>query len=188
MKKYALILSFLATSLSVQAAGGLRFNNFEDSGSTVNAPVFLDSIGDLNNGPFAPAGTVVTLMWSASTANMDPTTFQVALNDSNSSPITDVTESGFNEGLFFGGTPAIQGSSASTDVNIAIFAKDPVSGKEGYSNVITVNLGDPQNVATLPKLIGLTGWAISTPVVPEPSTIALGVVGGLLFMVRRRRS
>lgn len=67
------------------------------------------------------------------------------------------------------------------------------AGKGGFgsSNVISVK---PTNAPDVPaNLVGLTGFdisAISTggnPDVPEPSTLALGALGGLALLLRRRK-
>lgn len=44
-------------------------------------------------------------------------------------------------------------------------------------------LGDPSNASTLPVLTGLNSFSL----VPEPTTIALGVLGGLVLLMRRRK-
>lgn len=44
-------------------------------------------------------------------------------------------------------------------------------------------LGDPTNASSIPPLTGLTSFSL----VPEPTTIALGVLGGLVLLVRRRK-
>lgn len=56
-------------------------------------------------------------------------------------------------------------------------------GKSGKSNLIKVNTAFPPN--TPPNLAGLQGFSL---VVPEPSTIALSVLGvGALLALRRRK-
>lgn len=56
----------------------------------------------------------------------------------------------------------------------------------GQSATITITSGGGGTPATLPaNLVGLTSFAL----VPEPSTIALGIIGGLgtLLLIRRRK-
>jgi len=58
------------------------------------------------------------------------------------------------------------------------------TGKTGKSNLIKVNTAFPPN--TPPNLAGLTGFSLT--IVPEPSTIALSVLGvGALLALRRRK-
>lgn len=54
-------------------------------------------------------------------------------------------------------------------------------GKWGESNVISVKLGTPP-LETAPNLIGLQGFSL----IPEPSTIALALLGAAALLLRRR--
>jgi hypothetical protein len=53
--------------------------------------------------------------------------------------------------------------------------------ESGFSNDVTVTLGG--GTVLPPDLVGLQGFTI----VPEPSTIALGVLGAAALMLRRRK-
>lgn len=53
----------------------------------------------------------------------------------------------------------------------------------GNSNDVTVTLGGGVNLP--PDLVGLTGFTMQ--VIPEPSTIALGVLGAAALLLRRRK-
>jgi len=65
-----------------------------------------------------------------------------------------------------------------------VLADDSVA--RGWSTIFVVNAPLGQ-VGTPPNLVGLEGFNLYTPV-PEPSVIALGVLGaGCLFMLRRRK-
>jgi hypothetical protein len=52
----------------------------------------------------------------------------------------------------------------------------------GLSNPVTVTLGG--GTVLPPDMVGLTGFAIS---VPEPSTIAFGLLGAAALLIRRRK-
>jgi len=60
----------------------------------------------------------------------------------------------------------------------------------GESNVFdSQGLGDSQNPATQGKLVGIQSFQLeNVAMIPEPSTVALGIIGGLALLMRRRRS
>lgn len=67
-----------------------------------------------------------------------------------------------------------------------------VSGKVGSSLAISVGpLGGPDPAGgtpfTAPNLTGLQGFAIVGGVIPEPSTVALGLLGAAGLLIRRRK-
>lgn len=59
-------------------------------------------------------------------------------------------------------------------------------GKTGFSNIITVTTGGGgEPPATPSNLVGLTGFNLT--IIPEPSTIALGLLGVGALLLRRRK-
>lgn len=82
---------------------------------------------------------------------------------------------------------AVPGSTAGQQVSLLVRAYETAAGSyaaaniKGQSGTITVTLNDP----TLPAaaLAGLQGFTM----VPEPSTIALGVLGAAALLLRRRK-
>lgn len=59
-------------------------------------------------------------------------------------------------------------------------------GKTGFSNVITVTTGGAGEPPSLPaNLTGLTSFQLT--IIPEPSTIALGLLGVGALLLRRRK-
>ena len=181
MKKFLITAIVLVGSLSSHAQGFLQFNNLVFSPTFIDAKVTVDVVG----GAAAPTSTVVSL-WFASQGSTDVNSFGQAFQSG--VPISKTIQSGAFAGYVANpGTVGIDGTSSGQTVAVALKAVDPVSGKEGWSNAIDVSLKGAIDVPTA-DMVGLLPWAITTPVVPEPSTIALGVVGGLLFMVRRRRA
>lgn len=193
MNSFKMTLIALASTLVVaQAAneGEVRFHSF-NANFSVNAPIYLDTLPagphpNTGAGTLANPGTEVFIYWG-SAGSTDVGSFTRA--KASGVDIKNLTQSGGLQGYMGDFTAVIDGTSAGSTIAIALFATD--GSREGFSNAFDVTLGGTPVVGTpitTPDMIGLQAWAITTPVIPEPSTIALGVVGGLLFMVRRRRS
>jgi hypothetical protein len=99
-------------------------------------------------------------------------------------------------GIYTGGTVTIDGVTAGNPVVVQVRAWEPAfgsyeeqlaanSGWAGASDIITVTLGGGTTApASLPNA-GLTSF--TTVPVPEPSTIAFGILGGIGAMVLLRR-
>jgi hypothetical protein len=78
------------------------------------------------------------------------------------------------------------------DAVSATYAKALTSGESGKSALLTLTAtGNPNGSppGTPVDLIGLTGFKMSLagPVVPEPSTLALVLLGGAALLIRRRK-
>lgn len=89
-------------------------------------------------------------------------------------------------GLFSGGKGAL-GVAYGTSVNLRV---DVSNGTfSGSSNVFPASQGSATLPASNLGTLGMAGFDIdgSTPVIPEPSTIALAVLGGAALMLRRRK-
>lgn len=101
-------------------------------------------------------------------------------------------------GLYAGGTRAITGSPAGTVVKFQVRAwsntyatygaavPDP-NALRGFSNVMTLTLGGGGTTIPIPAIsASVQGFTIAP--VPEPSTVVLGLLGGLsaLALIRRR--
>jgi len=62
------------------------------------------------------------------------------------------------------------------------------NGQIGRSATLTIKTGGDGSPPSLPaNLAGLTSFAISGFVIPEPSILALGALGGLALLLRRRK-
>jgi hypothetical protein len=68
-------------------------------------------------------------------------------------------------------------------------AASAAGGQVGQSAILTIKTGGDGNPPSLPaNLVGLTSFAIGGgPVIPEPSVLALGALGGLALLLRRRK-
>jgi hypothetical protein len=191
MKKVILLLASVLVGLSAYAQGTLDFNNKNNNTTPpINAPVSLAG-GALLSGTdyfvqmFAgPAGTAA----SALAAQGIPINFRT----------------GAAAGYFSGGSVAITGvdfgatatvqirawAAASGATYAAAVAANGIYGSSTAFNVATPAYPDRTAPPPLPgSLIGLTSFSISsgTPIVPEPTTIALGLLGAALLFIRRRQ-
>jgi len=178
MKHIAIALTAFAVAASAYAQGVVNFST--RAGATVNAPVTYLGDNTLADGRFlgqlyvaAPNGTLA----AAGTA----TPFR---SDAGKGYIT----AGGNVDIA-GVTP---GSSAQVKLVAwaaslgASYAEAVAKGQGGVgeSAVITI----PTGGGTLPPaaLTGLAGFNIS-PIVPEPSIAALGLLGAGLLLIRRKK-
>lgn len=177
MKRVAIaILVALSLGGSAHAQGTFNFSN---GASGVNAPVKL---GDLA-GPNAPIGAGYWVQAFAGAAGSAASAL-VAVG----SPINFTLSAGY----FFGSAVAVPGIAGGTAAVIQVRAWDATLGNtapalntpgSGASNLVTVNLvtsPTPEN-----NLVGLQSFAISP--VPEPSVVALAIVGLGAILLRRKK-
>lgn len=176
MKKIAIALAALAFAASAYAQGTV---NFSTRVGAVNAPV-RDAGGNLVDGTVwgqlyaaAPGGTLAPV----------------------GAPVAFRSDAGKGY-ITAGGTVEIPGVTAGGSAQIKLvswFASQGASytaavaaglGGVGESGVITINTGG----GTTPPaaLTGLQGFSL-TPIVPEPSIAALGLLGAGLLLVRRKK-
>lgn len=108
---------------------------------------------------------------------------------------TDVLGS-FGGGIYSGGNVAVPGVPGATEVLLQVRAWSAAyasyeeaynaGGSIGGSNVMNVTLARPGTPDPVPSLASIVQTFTITPV-PEPSTIVLGLLGGLGAMVLLRR-
>jgi hypothetical protein len=186
MKKLALIVALAATSLSAMAAqSAITAETF-----TANKPIYWLASGTLapdNNGIF------VQVLGGPIGGALAP------LTDALNSPITmSMGEGGAGPGFIFGNPSLIPGTDGSANVQLqviawkgaATFAAAPY---QGQSAVWTQNDASSWTTATPPPAIAANAYlnmpasfTITAAVVPEPSTIALGLLGAATLLLRRR--
>jgi len=183
MKKFATIAISIWASVVVSHAQGTI--NFANAGAGFLAQVHLDTI----------AGPLV-----ANTSYMAQLLLVGAGNSLNpiGAPANFLGSGGPG---FFNGGVVDSGLVAGTTGTFQVFAWDGASGQAayaaalaawtggsihgGYSIQVTVPTGGSGTPAGPPgALTGLQPWAVT---VPEPSTIALGIIGGLALLLRRRK-
>lgn len=177
MKRVAISILMAVVLGGVASAQGTF--NFSNGAAGVNAPVKLGDLAGPNvpigNGYFAQAfaGAVGTAA-SGLVAIGTPINFSLSA------------------GYFFGGGVAVPGIAGGTAAVVQIRAWSAALGAtapalnapgSGASNLVTVNLVSPPTAEN--NLVGLQSFAI-TPV-PEPSVVALAVLGVGALLLRRKR-
>ncbi len=196
MKKLFSLVALTLASFGALAQGTINFANGAGGSPPVNAPI-SDTDGTTK---LAGAGFIAQLYGGA---------VGTAWDSLGAVTPTAVFATGLNAGYFFGGPIAVTGvaggSAAAAQVRVwnsafaswdaawaAYQAGNPtakvgVSGWNG-TGLPTTTLTTPPlggGVNTTPNLIGLTSFHLYS--VPEPSTIALGVLGTAALLLRRRK-
>lgn len=188
MKKLILTAAAVLVSLSVYAQGTVNFAN--TTGSLVtDATLANASVNSLQQ-------IYVALYWAPES---DPTNLR-QIGAISSAPVGTPTPGRFLAGTRSTGPETAGGASAIFQVRAwelaygstyeAAIAAPNMGGrpaKRGSSNTFTATTGNPGGTpaTTAGALTGLQSFAVD---VPEPSVIALGVIGaGALLLLRRRK-
>jgi hypothetical protein len=189
MKKTLVAVCALLVTAGVYAQGTVNFNNRVPSAG-INAPVVI------TGGPNATGPDWVAQLYAGAANAAESALVAVG---------TPVAFSTVLPGFFAGGTVTIPasvmggtgGGNAAVQVRAwnvnagATFEAASASGSGfGKSGVLaSIATGNPNNAPPdLPKnLVGLTGFSVSPVAVPEPTVLALGAIGGLALLIRRRK-
>jgi len=187
MKKLLFAFAFVAACIGVQAQGTITFNN--SAALKITNGVGSPSVGQ------GAAGATVALYFSTDT-NSPASGLAI------STAFITNTLSGANAGLFIGGTRALPGVAGAVVILAQIRAwtgafatyEDAVTASSdgvthiGVSQLFTLQLGGngfPTASLTAPGK--LNAFTIA-PGIPEPSSIALGLLGlGAIALFRRRK-
>jgi hypothetical protein len=174
MKKLLSIAALLAVALSASAQGTVTFVN-RVSGTPLDAPVFdVDTVTRLAGSGFMAqlyAGTSADSLTAVGT----PVPFRTGVAAGYVSA-TDVQVPGIA-----GGATAFVAMRAWSTASGATYE---AAGIRGSSAPIQITLGGAGSPPSTPaSLTGLQSFSL----VPEPSTIALAVLGGLGLLLRRRK-
>lgn len=179
MKKIAIVATTLLTAVASYGQGTV---NFANAGATFNAPVHVDTITGANAGTTYMAqlllvqGTSLTAVGSAATF--------VAPGYFNGGVVTVSQVAPGAQGTFEVFAWDSTGGNSSYATGLSAYTAGSIHG--GYSNPVTITTGGVGSPATPPSpLDGLQTWAVT--IVPEPSTIALGVLGIGALLLRRRK-
>jgi MYXO-CTERM domain-containing protein len=191
MKKLLLLATSLLVAVGAYAQGTV---NFANGGAGVNAPVTNGTTGTMA----APAnGTFYAMLYvgASGTASADLSTNGFG---GGAALIGSPTA-----GYFFGGTRTIStfapGAAITAQVRVWSSAAgatwESIAGADstirsgaGYATSPTFNVTLGGNGIPNPNLVGMGPGFIVGPVVPEPSAIALGLLGlGAVALIRRRK-
>jgi hypothetical protein len=181
MKKLLLLSGLMIVALGAYAQGNV---NFANGAAGVSAPITNGTVSPsvLATGPgfqaqlyVGPAGTLNSTLLTTNGVGGTPQPFAA-------SP----------QGFFFGSTRIITGSPEGTILTMQVRAWATSAGSSweaagpagrGESNLIQVSLG---GIGPTPNMVGLQSFTIGG--VPEPSSIALGLLGlGAIALFRRRK-
>ncbi len=174
MKKILIVVASVLVSVGTFGQGTINFSNV---GPGLNAPI-SKADGTKLSGDKYKAELLV---------------------GSSASSLTAVATSAFSStasaaGLFLGGSVTLAGQAGGTSPFIQVRAWDTTTGAtyaaattKGASTVFVLGakLGDPSAnpPTTPPALLGMTSFSL----VPEPSVIALALLGGAALLMRRRK-
>jgi hypothetical protein len=195
MKKALLTLAVSILAVGAHAQGTVNFANFGGIFTAANAPYVMNGV----TGARAASGTEFWVqLYYASGADQA----ESALGPVANAPIRFATP-----GVFVGSRRDLNVTPAGGPATLQVRAWSSVLGDSydaafiawssgpaadnrllGKSALFTVDTSDPGNVQEQPApLKGLTSFSVVP--VPEPSTIALGLLGGLgaLVLFRRRK-
>jgi len=191
MKKLLTAAVLLAAGLVAYSQGTIGTVNFNNrTASGVDAKI-VDASGAGLSGTdwfaqlyFAPGASAAESSLTA--VALPPVDFRTGL----AAGYVRVGTAGARElaGVTAGGDATVQirawNAAAGATYEAASAAANGIFGKSNLINVKTGGAGAPPGPPT--DLVGLQGFAVN-PVVPEPTTVALGLLGaGLLFLRRRK--
>jgi len=189
MKKLAILAAFLAVGAIAYGQGTFTMTN--KKGTTLDAPV-LDALGNKLSG-----SDYLAQLYAAPVGSTDFKAYGTAV------PFKTGTAAGY-----FSSTAAVDvGVAAGTKVDVQIRAWRAAAGSSyeaaaGAAASATGNYGasatvaglatgggfDANGIPVLPNnLTGLTGFSLTGGVVPEPSVLALGLLGAGALVLRRRK-
>jgi MYXO-CTERM domain-containing protein len=179
MKKLLLLAASALIAVGAFAQGNVNFANI---GVGVNAPV-----RDATAGNALAAGAAYAAMLYIGPSGAGEGT--LSTNGVSGSPATFNT--GAQAGYFTGSSRILTGYPGGSPIALQVRVWSTASGNswetatvKGQSTVVTFTPGTPP--ATAPNITALNGQTIT--LVPEPSSIALGLLGlGALALIRRRK-
>jgi len=206
MKKILTLAAMAGLTLSAFGQGQINFNNRVTSVTpAISAPVYLDTVGGTllsgsdtsfhaallggaTTGTAASASTVGTLSLLASPSTA--ATWITFRTGTLAGFVAVGTDSARDSGLAYGSTGTFQMVAwQGTETTWAAAYADWKNGliKAGFSNPINSPVTTGPTDLAVPNLTGLNSFAITSVVVPEPSTFALAGMGVAALMIFRRR-
>jgi hypothetical protein len=174
MKKLILAVAAVMVSVAAYAQGQITFNN-RVSGVVDARVTFADGA---NAGQGVGAGYTAQLFGGADANSL------TALNPST----TFRTSSAAAQGYVNGVTVDVPGIASGAKATVVMRVFDAANTKVGESAPIVITLGG--GLAVPANLEGMQAFSVTagaTPIIPEPSTIALAALGVGALLLRRRK-
>jgi len=187
MKKLLLLSGLIVTALGAYGQGTVNFANGAGGAVPVDAPV-TNAMVSPSVRAAGPGFQAQLYVGPAGTANAALLT----TNGVGGTPA--ILLSGASAGYFFGNARTIEGFAAGSVATLQVRAWATAGGATSYetaspnargqSNLIQTSLGG--GAIPTPNMVGLQGFSVGG--VPEPSSIALGLLGlGAIALFRRRK-
>jgi hypothetical protein len=189
MKKLFVTLAAVLVSVSTFAQGTVNFNNFvgTQANPTVNAPILAPG-GVAGAGSVGAVAQLFLVTGTGASATYTPLGVTSGFRNATAgNPMLNAYITGNNSMILDGQAP---GSTINVIMRAWVGASYDAATVRGQSNdgtPISITLGgvtDPTLPAEFPAVLaGLQGFTL----VPEPSTIALGILGAAALLYRRRK-
>jgi len=200
MKKILLLAALIGATVTSFAQGVVNFNN--KVAADVNGPAVDARIFYLNGANPAPGGgTLRAALYGAVGSLSSDASLVLLSNPTDGQTTVDFRTSPVPAGYGYvnpgsSGSRTIPGAGFSTTVTLQIRAWDggyadyatavTQGAATGKSNLVVIQTTTGPTDQVIPRLVGLTGFTVIP--VPEPSSIALGLLGlGALALIRRRK-
>jgi hypothetical protein len=183
MKKLLIALVAVLVTAASYAQGTLNFNT-RFSAAAVDAPVYLEAVGGPGPGPAytaalytVGAGDSLTLIPDSVTTFRDGSSAAALARYVNKGEIAI-------PGVAAGPVTLRMRAWRTADGSFTTASPDGTFSRGESGNFVVQTLGTPPGApGDLPS--SFTGFIVTT--VPEPSTIALGVLGAAALLLRRRK-
>jgi hypothetical protein len=189
MKKLLTTLAAVLATLSMYGQGTVSFNN---SGAPNSERVWIGAVGTENGGTLAPVGTQYNVALYYDPLVTGGATDAGYVQIGAAAPIGQL---GVNPGIFSGGTRTIPVGSGGV-VNFQVrgwntsfgTSYETAGGQVGKSTIFRMDTAVGLETAMGVRGTGTftTGWT-GFAIVPEPSAIALGLIGASALLLLRRR-
>jgi hypothetical protein len=183
MKKLLVTLAAVLVSVSTFGQGTINFNNLVSS-ANINAPVFKPD-GTTGAGA-APTANAQLFLVGGSAGAQTFTAIPSSLTTFRASPAG--AAQGYINPI---GNVVVDGLAGGASATVVMRAWEGTSGYDaslvkGQSAPITLTLGGAGSPPSVPaNLVGLASFSMVA--IPEPSTMALGLLGAAALLYRRRK-